>query len=281
LLDWIGFNGHFVLNLAGLSVCWVGAFVIIRQRRSSKQYRPLYGSLVESDSERRERKGKKMSIYKKILEVQKAVDAIPKSGYNNFNKYAYATEADVLRVKELMNTHGLIAFPSTESFETYNRGDSFGIIQHIEYTVVDVESNESIKVKVLGQGEDKGDKGAYKASTGANKYFYLKFAGAPTGDDPERDQEPEKKSYRGQAGQQHKYKKSSGEDVTRTEPSPQALARINAKKILDLQSQAGLSNEEVLQVGGIESLKALADAGEAEKLSEAYMKLAEHVRKGA
>lgn len=135
-----------------------------------------------------------MSIYEKILAVQREVDKIPKSGYNTFNKYAYATEADVLKVRELMNKHGLIAFPSTVAYETLNRGDAIQIIQHIEYTVVDVETAEQVHCKVLGQGEDKGDKGAYKAATGANKYFYLKFAGAPTGDDPEREEEKPKRA---------------------------------------------------------------------------------------
>lgn len=36
-----------------------------------------------------------------------------------------------------------------------------------------------------GQGVDSGDKGIYKAITGANKYFIYKLLNLPTGDDPE------------------------------------------------------------------------------------------------
>ena len=152
-----------------------------------------------------------MSIYKKILAVQKEAETIPKSGYNAFNKYHYATEADVLKVKELLNKHDLVAFPSVERFETYTRGDQLGILQHIKYTVVDTETGESIECFVMGAGEDKGDKGAYKAATGANKYFYLKFAGCPTGDDPEKQDEAAKGPT----------KRTSG-TYPKTVPGPQA-----------------------------------------------------------
>lgn len=202
-----------------------------------------------------------MIIYAKILAVQKEAGTIPKSGFNTFNKYTYSTEADVLAVKDLMNRHGLIAFPDVVGFETLTRGDSIQVIQHIEYTVVDVESGESIKVKVLGQGEDKGDKGAYKASTGANKYFYLKFAGCATGDDPERDDKPEKSA-----------KKTTKPSST---PTP---AKQQADKIYTLAKRYKMEPAEVLQACGVQSVAALADANNLQALQEAYDRLDFYVK---
>lgn len=205
-----------------------------------------------------------MSIYNKILKVQEEAGTIPKSGFNSFNKYAYSTEADVLAVKDLMNLHGLIAFPSVEGYETLYRGkdnESVQTILHIEYTVVDVESGESIKVKVLGQGEDKGDKGAYKASTGANKYFYLKFAGCATGDDPERDDKPEK----------------AAKKTTKAAPTP-TPAKQQADKIYTLAKKYKMEAPEVLQACGVSSVAALAEANNLEALQEAYDRLDFYVK---
>lgn len=189
-----------------------------------------------------------MGIYQKILEVQKEVDSIPKSGYNAFNKYKYCTEADVLSVKALMNKHGLVAFPDVVGYETLTRGDSIQVIQHVEYTVVDVESGEQITCKVLGQGEDKGDKGSYKAATGANKYFYLKFTGAPTGDDPEKEDGAPKKA----SGQPTK---AVAARPVPAPPSPHAEANALIKKILEIQTNHGFSEDDVKTYGECSSLK--------------------------
>ena len=65
----------------------------------------------------------------------------------------------------------------------------------VTYKFVDIESGESIGDFACGQGADKGDKGVYKAITGAIKYVYMKTFNIPTGDDPEKnDRKPEKKA---------------------------------------------------------------------------------------
>ena len=45
----------------------------------------------------------------------------------------------------------------------------------------------AIRVSLVGQGIDSGDKGAYKAATGVNKYVLMKVFQLATGDDPEKD----------------------------------------------------------------------------------------------
>ncbi len=53
--------------------------------------------------------------------------------------------------------------------------------------LLDVDSGESHVSTAYGQGQDKGDKGVYKAATGAEKYFLLKTFLIATGDDAEKE----------------------------------------------------------------------------------------------
>jgi hypothetical protein len=55
------------------------------------------------------------------------------------------------------------------------------------YTFSDVETAETVTVKVPGEGLDVGDKASYKAMTGALKYALLQSFLLATGDDPEEE----------------------------------------------------------------------------------------------
>lgn len=56
-----------------------------------------------------------------------------------------------------------------------------------DYTFFDVDSGESMTGQFSGSGQDKGDKGLYKAITGALKYIMTSTFVIPTGTDPEDD----------------------------------------------------------------------------------------------
>jgi hypothetical protein len=47
---------------------------------------------------------------------------------------------------------------------------------------------------MIGEGQDAGDKGPYKAMTGAQKYALMKTFMIPTGDDPEADEDVDKRN---------------------------------------------------------------------------------------
>lgn len=127
------------------------------------------------------------SVFQKWLEVMRAVGYIQKSGSNDYHKYTYVTESDLLEaVRPAMIEQGLIAFPSKAT--VVDVGKSVITIHYI-YRVVDTETGDSFETEVVGQGADSADKGAYKASTGANKYFLMKAFMLATGDDPEEDKD--------------------------------------------------------------------------------------------
>lgn len=122
------------------------------------------------------------AIGKKILAVMEGIEKVSKDKKNSFHNYNYASdEAIVGAIREVLIKNGLIVTPS--QLECHQTGELTTLA--IEYTLLDVDSGEKIVSKVYGQGQDKGDKGVYKAATGAEKYFLLKTFLIPTTDDPE------------------------------------------------------------------------------------------------
>jgi len=123
------------------------------------------------------------SLFGKLMDVAKAVDAVAKKGRNDFHKYDYVTERDVAVIfRNELFSRNLLLFQD-EADDAVRDGDVTGI--SINFTFVDVDSHESYTFTLPGQGQDKGDKGVYKAITGAQKYALLKTFLVPTGDDPE------------------------------------------------------------------------------------------------
>lgn len=124
----------------------------------------------------------KKSLAKKLVKVMSAVGRIKKDGYNSFHKYNYVSEAAVLEeVRAALIEHNVFI---TQSVEYANKdGEVTTVI--IVNTFIDGDTGETLSVKSAGQGKDTGDKGVYKAITGATKYFLLKNLMLPTGDDPE------------------------------------------------------------------------------------------------
>jgi hypothetical protein len=124
------------------------------------------------------------SLYAKLVEVMKAVGYVPKRGRNEFHKYDYVTEADLVEaVRNELSSRGIVML--AQATDITREGTLTTV--HMEFLFVDPESGEQHQAKWIGTGEDKGDKGLYKAYTGAIKYFLMKSFLIPTGDDPERD----------------------------------------------------------------------------------------------
>lgn len=162
----------------------------------------------------------------KLVEVMKAVKHIPKTGYNQQQKYRYAQEADVVeKVRTELADLGIFLKQSVKehSFRTYTtaKGTEMTIATLvIEFTFIDSETGETESFTVVGEGQDSGDKAVYKALTGATKYALMKTFLIPTGDDPERDEEEprgektqkltQKKTQRKQAKSEPPGKKDNG-----------------------------------------------------------------------
>lgn len=129
----------------------------------------------------------------KLNTIQSEIKKLQKEGYNNFHKYKYLAESQITELfKDLFATHGVIFNVSAEIIsQTIIDGN---ILTHVrvKYSFKDIHSNEEITGAMDGQGIDKGDKGVYKAITGAVKYIFMKNFLIPTGDDPEEVNDIEK-----------------------------------------------------------------------------------------
>jgi hypothetical protein len=132
-----------------------------------------------------------------IIALNKAMQSagyVQKNSENKFHGYKYASEADLLEtLRPAMIEQGLVLIPSI--------GNVSGIDDHgntrvfVEYTLAHTSGEIwPDKIMAVGCGNDRakngtvGDKGVYKAITGANKYLLFKLFQIETGDDPENDE---------------------------------------------------------------------------------------------
>lgn len=135
-------------------------------------------------------------VFKKIAQVMGKIDRVAKRGVNAQQRYAYATEADIVdELRPVMAEVGIvmISHQSEERNEETARTQSGGQMNivkiHHTFRFVDVEDGSAIQIGVWGEGFDTLDKASYKAFTGAEKYALLKTFLVATGDDPEDDGE--------------------------------------------------------------------------------------------
>lgn len=127
-----------------------------------------------------------------LHQVMSKVSYVQKTGKNAFHGYKYAGEADLLeKLRPAMLEAGLLLIPSIKGVSPI---DEHGVTTvQMEYTLIHKDGDIWPNVIcAAGQGGDKnkngvGDKGLYKAITGANKYLLFKLFQIETGDDPEND----------------------------------------------------------------------------------------------
>lgn len=131
-------------------------------------------------------------VYAKINEVMAHVGRIKKTGRNDFHGYDYVEESEIVdQIRPLMADAGLVCIPSQgdrqEVVVETNSGETTIVKILHTFRFVDADDGSEVAISVWGEGQDKMDKGSYKAFTGAQKYALLKTFQISTGDDPERD----------------------------------------------------------------------------------------------
>lgn len=169
-------------------------------------------------------------IYQKISKVMSLVSRVPKNGYNSFHKYQYATETDLTEsIRPILQEAELAFFSSVLE---QDRDGEFTKVK-MEFTLADLETGEVLKSTYWGEGQDKGDKGLYKAYTGATKYFLMKTFLIPTGDDPELDTPPPKNYNKQQnkSGQQQSQPHNNNTQNNNTTPDGISEGQVKAMNI--------------------------------------------------
>lgn len=190
------------------------------------------------------------TLFEKLHEVAVAIDNIEKNGDNTHQHYKYVTEADVKRAvrRELLDRHILVipsVTPNGVSHLPATGGKGFVTTVEIAYRFIDLDAvaqtatqfqrndwipPSELTVTWTGAGSDiGGDKGLYKAYSGALKYMLLTLFLIPTGDDPE--------------GEATTTGAAQGEHVDDRRPSIPPIPLDRAKAILALAVEADLAND--------------------------------------
>ena len=144
-----------------------------------------------SDDDKEELLVTTSNVKQAIHYVMMKVGVVKKDGHNDFQNYDYVTEASLLKdLRPAMIEAGLLLIPSGETISPIDEHGN--IFVEIEYTVAHVNHQDERKIMAYGCGNDRnskggvGDKGLYKALTGANKYLLFKLFQIATQDDPEK-----------------------------------------------------------------------------------------------
>jgi hypothetical protein len=133
------------------------------------------------------------NLLKALNAVMKECKYVQKDKENAFHRYKYAGEESLLEVlRPALVKHGIVLLPSLDSVSAIDEHGNTHIV--VAYTLAHVSGEVwPTPIKVPGCGNDRnkqggvGDKGTYKALTGANKYLLFKLFQIATGDDPENE----------------------------------------------------------------------------------------------
>ena len=132
-----------------------------------------------------------ISIY--MNRVMTDVGYVQKKDENKFQKYKYAGEGALLAaLRPAMVRHGLVLFPSVKNVSPIDEYGNTTVTMEFTLTHAPTGAVWTKPLIAVGVGNDRnskggvGDKGVYKAITGAVKYQLFKMFLLETGDDAEK-----------------------------------------------------------------------------------------------
>lgn len=136
----------------------------------------------------------KLNLRQKLIQVYSEIDHVEKAGINSKQNYRFVRSADVLRaVRSAFARLGIYAETNYELLGTYDIKTNAGGVMHTATVratlkLYDADSDETKVISGLGDGADSGDKGIYKAQTGATKNALRNGSLLPDESDPEMDE---------------------------------------------------------------------------------------------
>ena len=140
------------------------------------------------------------NLITKLAEITGLMAKIPKDGWNANQKYKFVRESDVaekvsalLAERKVFLHQTVISHQMTALYTTQSSSQMWLTEVVMQFRFIDGETGETTEpAAFVGHGADTGDKGVYKAMTGAEKYFLMKTFLISTGDDPEADEKVDK-----------------------------------------------------------------------------------------
>jgi hypothetical protein len=136
----------------------------------------------------------KLNLRQKMIQIYNELDHVGKWGENTKQHYNFVRAADVMRpVRAAFAKWGVYAETNYELLGTYDIKTNNGGNMHtatVKATIIlhDIDSDETLTISGLGDGADSGDKGIFKAQTGATKNALRNGTLLPDEADPEADE---------------------------------------------------------------------------------------------
>ena len=136
----------------------------------------------------KEHMGEKLNLFQRLNAVTAHVGKLKKDGTNSFHKYNYVTESNIMAsIQPLCAQFGVHISCSFEIAQPPHPNPEISSVFG-KFVVTNVDDpTDQLTVGCPGYGHDKGDKGIYKAITGAYKYFCMKMFMIASDDDPENE----------------------------------------------------------------------------------------------
>ena len=130
------------------------------------------------------------TLVEKLYNVMSSIDEIQKDKKNDFHKYNYASEYAIKKAvhEQLVKERILFKLSITSAIKDHD-----STLIQVNYRFINVDNpSDNISGTFFAEGKDSGDKGIYKAITGAIKYILTSTFLIPTGDDAEEASAPNK-----------------------------------------------------------------------------------------
>lgn len=164
---------------------------------------------------KKESKSGTTGLVKKLVEVLAELGPIAKGHRNPHFGYDYISEGQIMAaLRDRLSSRGVFLFTSVETMEPHYGEGKAGVFVAVttKHTFVDADTGEEFEVNGAGVGWDSGDKGAYKAITGATKYAMMKNFLVTDEVEPETGDQKEEKPA-GAAGHKRlkRYEEETGE----------------------------------------------------------------------
>lgn len=205
----------------------------------------------------------------KLAYITGKMAGVPKAGFNTNQKYKFVRESDVaeklsalLAEQHVFLKQTVLNHSMTELYKTSSGSLMWLTEVEVEFTWMDGDTGEVLGPVVFpGHGADTGDKGIYKAMTGAEKYFIMKTFLVSTGDDPEADERVDKASAAAGAATGTRVVRGNVAGAQRGGKS-ETVTDAQVKEMSRLTKEAGLDATTIIPV--IKKVLGKAPAGPTE-----------------
>lgn len=186
-----------------------------------------------------------MSLYQKLLAVQKGIAGLSKDG--KAYGYEYVTGGKLLKeIRPIMDREGLLLKQEVLSVENTRQdyktksGDKSEILSlvNMRFTWIDTETGEKDENLFSANGQNDWDKGIGSALTYAERYFLLKFFHIATDEDDIDNPARKERDQQKQEREQEEYIRQVNDFLTSNEKALNFyLARYSKGQLADLTRQ--------------------------------------------